>query len=143
MVSSYRCSLYKKSITKIPIDHSNQGDFYYIVSSENKLIDKFEVESARIVISRELRKLKKKNKKFWVYVNYDFPFHKKSSHSRMGKGKGAIDSYKKFITINSIVFRLESSTFNIIMNIFKIIQSKLSFSIAVYKDGKLIIGDRL
>lgn len=143
MVSSYRCPLYKKSIAKVPVDSSSQGDFYYIVSSENKLIDRYEIESARIVISRELRKLKIKNKKFWVYVNYDFPFHKKSSHSRMGKGKGVIDSYKKFITINSIIFRLESSTFNIIMNVFKVIQSKLSFGIAIYKEGELVIGNRL
>lgn len=143
MTSIYRCSLYKKKIGKIPLEDNNQGDFYYIVSSENKLIDRYEIESARIIISRELRKLKKKNKKFWVYVNYDFPFHKKSSHSRMGKGKGGIDSYKKFITINSVIFKLETSTLHLILNLFKVIQSKLSFKISIYKDGELVIGNRL
>jgi|SRR5690606_27771598 len=143
MVSEYRCSLYKKKIAKIPIDHENKGNYYYIVSCENKLIDRYEIEAARILISRELRKLKNKNKKLWVYVNYDFPFHKKSSHSRMGKGKGSIDSYKKFISINSVIFRLDSSTLNLVLNIYNIIQSKLSFRISIYKDGKLIVGKRL
>lgn len=61
----------------------------------------------------------------------------------MGKGKGSIDSYKKFISINSVIFRLDSSTLNLVLNIYNIIQSKLSFRISIYKDGKLIVGKRL
>lgn len=140
----HRKILYKKKINKIPINN-NIIDEYYIVSNENKLIDKYEIESARIVISKELRKLKtnkdkKKKKKFWIFINFQLPYTKKSSHSRMGKGKGLIDKYKNFITINSIVFKLENISLSFMLKIYKLIKHKLSFSISVYKNKKFIIG---
>jgi len=108
---------------------------YYFVSAENKLIDKNEIEASRVVISRELRKLRvlsKKKKNFWVLVNFDLPYTKKSAQSRMGKGKGAIDSYKCFIHINSVIFKLRNINNTVASRIYNTISSKLSFSVQLY-----------
>jgi ribosomal protein L16/L10AE len=143
----HRRILYKNKINKIPCNN-NFIEEYYIVSNENKLINKYEIESARIVISNELRKLKmnrdkKRKKKFWILVNFQLPYTKKSSHSRMGKGKGLIDKYKNYITINSIIFRLENIPSSFMLKIFELIKHKLSFSISIYKNKEFVIGSTI
>jgi len=108
---------------------------YYYISIENKLIDKNEIEACRVVISRELRKIKalsKKKKNFWINVNFLLPYTKKSAQSRMGKGKGAIDTYRCFVYINSIIFRIRNISQSSAIRIFKLISSKLSFFIHLY-----------
>lgn len=111
---------------------------YYYISIENKLIDKNEIEACRVVISRELRKIKalsKKKKNFWINVNFLLPYTKKSAQSRMGKGKGGIDKRRCFIYINSIIFKIRNIPQNIAIKIFNLISSKLSFFINLYTNN--------
>lgn len=138
----HRKILYKKKILRLP-DSNTFNNTYYIMSSENKLIDKYELESARIIISKELRKAKdinRKKKNFWVCINFLVPYTKKSSHSRMGKGKGGIDSYKSFVHINTIIFKFVDFTLNFILKLFKIVSSKLSFSISLFLNNNFVIS---
>lgn len=138
MKKIHRNVLFKDKIVPLSFiknDISSFSSIYYFVSAENKLINKNEIEASRIIISRELRKLKslsKKKKNFWILLNFHLPYTKKSAQSRMGKGKGAIDSYKCFIHINSVVFKLRNITNSIALRMYNLISSKLSFSLHLY-----------
>lgn len=137
MKKIHRNVLFKQTILQFPhidISRTNDSTFYF-VSSKNKLIDKNEIEASRVIISRELRKMKafsKKKKNFWILLTFNLPYTKKSAQSRMGKGKGAIDSYKCFIHVNSIVFKIRNVTLSVAMRLFDLISSKLSFPLHLY-----------
>lgn len=137
MKKIHRNVLFKQKIVSFQNqnDHITNDIFYYYISRENKLIDKNEIESCRIIISRELRKIKaltKKKKNFWINVSFLLPYTKKSAQSRMGKGKGGIDVYRSYIYINSIIFKIRNISQNIAIRIFSLISSKLSFFINLY-----------
>ena len=92
MKKIHRTVLFKQKILTFPCVSTVTDSVYYYISTENKLIDKNEIEASRIIITRELRKIKalsKKKKNFWINVNFLLPYTKKSAQSRMGKGKGA------------------------------------------------------
>jgi large subunit ribosomal protein L16 len=137
MKKIHRKVLFKNKIIPFPsFGNSLTGSsIFYFISSENKLIHKNEIEASRIVISRELRKLKslsKKKKNFWALLNFNLPYTKKSAQSRMGKGKGAIDSYKCYVNINTIIFKLRNISTSTALRIYNLISSKLSFSLHLY-----------
>ena len=50
----------------------------------------------------------------------------------MGKGKGAIDTLRSYIYINSIIFKIRSISQATAVRIFNLISSKLSFFIHLY-----------
>lgn len=135
MKKIHRNVLFKQKILVLPSLHTVSESNFYFISSENKLIDKNEIEASRIIITRELRKIKaltKKKKNFWINVSFLLPYTKKSAQSRMGKGKGAIDTYRCFVYINSIIFRIRNISQSSAIRIFKLISSKLSFFIHLY-----------
>jgi ribosomal protein L16 len=139
MKKIHRNVLFKEKIitmSSVPINLNNTSDlYYYYMSKENKLIDKNEIEACRVIISRELRKIKaltKKKKNFWINVNFLLPYTKKSAQSRMGKGKGAIDMMKCFVYINTLIFKIRNISQSVAMRIFTLISSKLSFFLHLY-----------
>lgn len=136
----HRNILYKKKINKISKDNDI---VYYIKSCTNKLINKNEIESSRLIITKLLRKNKhniRKKKIFWININFLLPYTKKSSHSRMGKGKGLINSYKNYINLNTTIFKFKSVNLSIIIKLFNLIRRKLSFPIAIYRNNEYIRG---
>lgn len=135
MKKIHRNVLFKQKIITFPSVSNASDSYYYYISKENKLIDKNEIEASRIVITRELRKLKvltKKKKNFWININFLLPYTKKSAQSRMGKGKGPIDLQRCFIHINTIIFRIRNIAQTVAVRIYKLISSKLSFFLHLY-----------
>jgi len=135
MKKIHRNVLFKQKIVMFPHILSSNDVYYYYVSQENKLIDKNEIEASRIIITRELRKLKalsKKKKNFWININFLLPYTKKSAQSRMGKGKGAIDTHRSYVYINTIIFKVRNITQAVAIRILKLISSKLSFFLHLY-----------
>jgi large subunit ribosomal protein L16 len=135
MKKIHRNVLFKKKIMTFPCVKTLVEPYYYYIAQENKLIDKNEIESSRIIITRELRKIKaltKKKKNFWINIHFLLPYTKKSAQSRMGKGKGAIDTHRCFVYINTIIFKIRNITQQVAIRIFNLISSKLSFFIHLY-----------
>jgi large subunit ribosomal protein L16 len=135
MKKIHRNVLFKQKIVMFPNIISTNDTYYYYISQENKLIDKNEIEASRIIITRELRKIKalsKKKKNFWININFLLPYTKKSAQSRMGKGKGAIDAHRCYVYVNTIIFKVRNITQAVAIRIFKLISSKLSFFLHLY-----------
>lgn len=138
----HRNVLFKSKINKLSNLSGEVLPVYYFVSSTNKLIDKNEIEASRILISKELRKLKlysKKKKNFWLLVKFNLPYTKKSAQSRMGKGKGGIDSYKCYLNVNSIIFKMRGISDTLANRFCNLIRRKLSFDLFIYKKDNSIV----
>jgi ribosomal protein L16 len=135
MKKIHRNVLFKQKIVTFPNSITSAELYYYYIAQENKLIDKNEIEASRIVITRELRKIKalsKKKKNFWINISFLLPYTKKSAQSRMGKGKGVIDAHRCFIYVNTIIFKIRNITQTVAVRILKLISSKLSFFLHLY-----------
>jgi large subunit ribosomal protein L16 len=135
MKKIHRNVLFKEKIVTFPSLNSVSDSCYYYIAQENKLIDKNEIEASRIIITRELRKIKaltKKKKNFWININFLLPYTKKSAQSRMGKGKGAVDRYRCYIYINTIIFKIRNINQQVAIRIYNLISSKLSFFLHLY-----------
>ncbi len=62
-----------------------------------------EIEAARIALTRFL----KRGGKVWIRIFPDKPITKKPAEVRMGKGKGALDSWVAVIKPGRILFEME------------------------------------
>jgi ribosomal protein L16/L10AE len=113
-----------------------KGD-YKIISLENKIIDKYEIEASRILLSRELKKNKQtKKKKLFVKCGFYLPYTKKGSQSRMGKGKGLVDSMRLRVHVLDPLFELPNLPLMVALKLRKNISHKLSVNVAlVDKNG--------
>lgn len=122
--------LQKKCIYKSKINHSvnliTSGD-YAICSLENHFITKDQIECCRILIRREL-----KRKGFLlIHSNFDIPLTKKSTGTRMGKGKGVIKEYVGYVFIYSSLFELKQIPFFLAFKLLRKISYKLPFKVCL------------
>lgn len=62
-----------------------------------------QIEAARIAISRHV----KRSGKMWIRIFPDKPITKKAAETRMGKGKGAPESWVAVIKPGRIIYELE------------------------------------
>lgn len=76
---------------------------YALVSQESSYLTARQIEAARQVINRYL----KRKGKIWIRVFPDFPVTSKPTEVRMGKGKGAIKAWVCRVKRGKILFEVD------------------------------------
>ena len=79
-----------------------------------------QIEAARVAISRAT-----KGGKMWVRVFPDKPFTKKPAETRMGKGKGPVESWVAVIKPGRILFEIEGLPRAEAQNVLRLAAQKL------------------
>ena len=137
---------------RITIDSNTKltfGEFGFL-SLQNDLISKKQIEAIRIIITRNIRKRRvlkghKTKQRGWLKLKayYFVTKTKKGSKSRMGKGKGTIDTYCFPVKHNDCFLELKNVSFLLAHKLLRKVSFKLGFKIAlidkqgnIYKIGK-------
>jgi len=87
-----------KLYDEVPFFHSHK-----LISLSSYRLTKAQLESARRVISRQIKRIGK----YRIHVSPTVSVSAKPSEVRMGKGKGAIDHYIARIKAGQVIFSLE------------------------------------
>ena len=87
---------------------AKKGDYvafgsYGLKAVESGWVSARQIESARITISKEVRKVGK----MWIRIFPDKPITKKPAETRMGKGKGAPEYWIAVVKSGRILFEVE------------------------------------
>ncbi len=83
-----------------------------------------EIEAARIALTRFL----KRGGKVWIRIFPDKPITKKPAEVRMGKGKGALESWVAVIKPGRILFEMEGVESDSAREAFRLASHKISIS---------------
>ena len=94
---------------------------YGLKALEPGWITSRQIESARIAISRRVRK----NGKMWIRIFPDKPITKKPDETRMGKGKGSPEYWVAVVKPGRILFEIDGLEFNDAQEAFRICSHKL------------------
>jgi large subunit ribosomal protein L16 len=78
-----------------------------LITLEPKAITANQIESARIAISRVV----KKYGKLWIRIFPDRPFTKKPAETRQGKGKGNVEGYAARVKPGQVLFEVQCEGF--------------------------------
>jgi large subunit ribosomal protein L16 len=78
-----------------------------IITTEPKWITANQIESARIAISRVV----KKYGKMWIRIFPDRPYTKKPAETRQGKGKGGVEGYVAVVRPGQVLFEVKCDGF--------------------------------
>lgn len=108
------------------------GDFG-LKSLDSHLLTSQQIESARRTITHHTKRIGK----LWLRVFPHKPTTKKAAGSKMGSGKGDIDTYKAVIRRGTILFELGSIPEDVAREAFRKASSKLPVKTAFVKRGVL------
>ena len=90
-----------------------------------------EIEAARIALTRFL----KRGGKVWIRIFPDKPITKKPAEVRMGKGKGALESWVAVIKPGRILFEMEGVQSDSAREAFRLASHKISIPTLFVKRG--------
>jgi len=94
-----------------------------------------QIESARIVINRQI----KKYGKLWIRIFPDKPITKKPAEIRMGKGKGSVEEWVAIIKPGRILYEINVANYTIAKKAMKSAQAKLPIlTKIIVKDNEFI-----
>jgi len=96
---------------------------YGIKAVESAWLKNNQIETARIILTRRLRR----GGKLWIRVFPDKPFTKKAAESRQGKGKGDVEGWVAVIRRGRIIFELGGIPEDYARESFRSIAYKLPF----------------
>ena len=82
--------------------HLSFGDFGLKAVGRGRITAQ-QIEAARIAITRHI----KRRGKVWIRIFPDKPVSKKPAETRMGKGKGAVDSWVALIKPGRMLYEME------------------------------------
>ncbi|MFH1768310.1 MAG: 50S ribosomal protein L16 [Candidatus Omnitrophota bacterium] len=82
-----------------------------------------QIEASRIVLTRRLRRAGK----LWIRVFPDKPITKKPIETRMGKGKGEVESWVAVIRRGTILFEIGGVSEDFAKDSFRLVAYKLPF----------------
>ncbi len=99
------------------------GDFG-LQAVECGLMSAHQIESARIAVTRHV----KRGGKVWIRVFPDKPICKKPAETRMGKGKGAPESWVAVIKPGRVLYELEGVDSAVACEAFRLAGHKLPFA---------------
>lgn len=85
-----------------------------------------QLETARIILTRRLRR----GGKLWIRVFPDKPVTKKPAETRMGKGKGEVDSWVAVIRRGRVLFEMGGIPEEYARESFRLVAYKLPFKTA-------------
>ena len=94
---------------------------YGLQSLENAWVTNVEIEAARVAISRQV-----KLGKIFIRAFPDKPVTKKPAETRMGKGKGMVESWVCVVKRGKILFEVEGAPEEIARESMRLAASKLS-----------------
>lgn len=94
-----------------------------LVSKGRGWLSSKQIEAARIALTRHV----KRGGKIWIRVFPDKPITKKPAEVRMGKGKGAVDSWVAVIKPGRIIYEIEGVDFVVAKRALELASSKLPF----------------
>ena len=80
-----------------------------------------QIESARIAITRHV----KRGGKLWIRIFPHKPITKKPAETRMGKGKGDVDSYVAAIRRGTMIYEISGITSEVAKEAFRLASHKL------------------
>lgn len=93
---------------------------YGLQSLENAWVTNVQIEAARVAISRNV-----KTGKVYIRVYPDKPVSKKPAETRMGKGKGAVESWVAVVKRGRILFEIEGLPYELAKESMRLAASKL------------------
>ncbi|MBN3041066.1 MAG: 50S ribosomal protein L16 [Candidatus Omnitrophica bacterium] len=98
------------------------GDFG-IKTLESAWLKNNQIETARIILTRRLRR----GGKLWIRIFPDKPITKHPAESRMGKGKGEVESWVAVIKRGTVLFELGGIPEDYARASFRLVAHKLPF----------------
>ncbi|GIX66439.1 hypothetical protein BcabD6B2_58760 (apicoplast) [Babesia caballi] len=103
-----------------------------IVAAEEGTITPNQIESARVILSKNVKHIGK----MWVKILPDHVITKRPKDSRMGSGKGKSAEWVFIIRPGDIIFESTKISKNILIPVFKLIKAKLPLKVKIiYKNG--------
>ncbi|MBD3263481.1 MAG: 50S ribosomal protein L16, partial [Candidatus Omnitrophica bacterium] len=96
---------------------------YGIKALESAWLKNNQLETARIVLTRRLRR----GGKLWIRVFPDKPITKKPADSRQGKGKGEVDGWVSVIRRGRVIFEIGGVPEDYARESFRLVAYKLPF----------------
>jgi large subunit ribosomal protein L16 len=94
---------------------------YGLMALERCWMDSKQIESARVAISREM----KRHGKLWIRIFPQKSFTKKPLETRMGKGKAPLEGWVAVIRPANVLFEVDGVTEAIARNCMRLAASKL------------------
>jgi large subunit ribosomal protein L16 len=108
----------------------NQGSFG-LAATECGWLTSRQIEASRVAISRYV----KRGGKLWIRVYPDKPITKKPAETRMGTGKGAVESYVAVVKPGRVLFEIEGVTDEQAAKAFSLAAHKLPVATKLVKRG--------
>ena len=95
--------------------------FYALKAAEAGVVTEKQLEAARRVISR----LTKRRCRVWLLTPANKPITAKPNEVRMGKGKGAVNQYVRYVKSGEILFETNYTTTRLAANALRAAGKKL------------------
>lgn len=106
---------------------------YGLKALEPGWISNRQIESARVAITRYV----KRGCKVWIRIFPDKPLTKKPAETRMGKGKGAPESWVAVVRPGRILYEVSGVAENVAREAFRLASYKLSIATRFVKRGEI------
>lgn len=104
------------------------GDFG-LQALECGMISSRQIEAARIAITRHV----KRGAKLWIRIFPHKPITKKPAETRMGKGKGDVDSYVAAVKKGTMLYEISGLSDELAKEAFRLASHKLSVQTRLVK----------
>jgi large subunit ribosomal protein L16 len=94
---------------------------YGLQAIESGKLTSRQIEAARIAITRHV----KRGAKLWIRVFPHKPITKKPAETRMGKGKGDVDSYVAPVKRGTMIYEISGLNMDLVKEAFRLASHKL------------------
>ena len=94
---------------------------YGLQATESGKLTSRQIEAARIAITRHVRR----GAKLWIRVFPHKPITKKPAETRMGKGKGDVDSYVAPVKRGTMLYEISGINMELVKEAFRLASHKL------------------
>ncbi|MEK6528186.1 MAG: 50S ribosomal protein L16 [Nitrospirota bacterium] len=107
---------------------------YGLKALEPGWVSNRQIEAARIAITRHV----KRGCKVWIRIFPDKPLTKKPAETRMGKGKGALESWVAVVKPGRMLYEMSGVTENVAREAFRLASYKLPIATRFFKRGEIM-----
>ncbi len=107
---------------------------YGLKAMEPGWVSNRQIEAARIAITRHV----KRGCKVWIRIFPDKPLTKKPAETRMGKGKGAPESWVAVVKSGRVLYEMSGVTEEVAREALRLASHKLSLATRFIKRGEIV-----
>ncbi len=107
---------------------------YGLKSLEPGWVSNRQIEAARVALTRYV----KRGCKVWIRIFPDKPLTKKPAETRMGKGKGSLESWVAVVKPGRIMYEMAGVTEDVAREAFRLASHKLPVATKFVKRGELV-----